>query len=195
MLQFICPYCNQSLRVPVHYLGQRGKCKKCGARIALLGDAQKEGPQQATRVEDAGLVAQEEDAPLRVKPMSQAQRDYLMVLGASEVDLRDLTLDEASALIETLKRERHSQDLPTEEQLAYLRRLGLSTKELIAVGSKEEASFLIERLQPKPTEHQIQYLQRLGARPEDIAALRTKSEAAALIERFLSGGFGNREEN
>jgi len=189
MLQFICPYCDQPLRVPTDYVGQRGKCKKCGARIALLGDPAKTGPQRATRVEDEVETPETAKGPL---PPTQAQLDYLLILGADQAELEGLDRQSASELIEQRRQDRRGDDLPTEAQLAYLRRLGLSTKELLAVGSKAEAGFLIERLQPPPTDNQLAYLRRLGARQGDIASLRTKSEAAAMIERFLSGGFGDK---
>lgn len=187
MLQFICPYCEQTLRVPRDYAGKRGKCKKCGARIALVGNADTGEAQWAARVDDeVGDTARSNTTPEKA---TQRQLDYLRVLGAWEEELVELSKEAASEKIERLKRDQRGAELPTEEQLAYLRRLGLSTKELLAVGSKEEASFLIERLQPAPTENQIQYLQRLGARPEQIRGLKTRGEAAMLIEKFLSGGF------
>lgn len=183
MLIFVCPYCDEPLRIPENYLGLRGKCKKCGGRVALIGDASIETPQRASRVEE-----EEAPEPQEPLPATDRQLDYLRVLGANESRIRNLTREEAVVLIDQLKSERRDNEPPTEEQLDYLRRLGMTSKEIVKVQSKSEASYLIDSLQPPPTDNQIQYLRRLGARAERVSTLKTKSEAAALIEEMLSKG-------
>ena len=162
MLTFICPHCDQQLRINVEHLGLRGKCNKCGGRIALVGRADAQRPQMASR------LAEENDLDAVASPTTSASRNNAPTVL--------VTPREASA----------EHEPPTARQLDYLKRLGLPAAELQAVGSKAEASRLIEAWLPPPTQSQREYLHRLGATPAQIAVLRTKSDAADLIQRLLT---------
>lgn len=35
VIDFVCPHCNQNLSIPEQYLGQSGKCNKCGGSITI----------------------------------------------------------------------------------------------------------------------------------------------------------------
>jgi len=36
--RYVCPYCRLSLNIPLDYLGETGKCNKCGRRITVPSD-------------------------------------------------------------------------------------------------------------------------------------------------------------
>ena len=37
-IRYVCPYCRLSLNIPLDYLGETGKCNKCGMRITVPSD-------------------------------------------------------------------------------------------------------------------------------------------------------------
>ena len=177
MLQFICPSCNQVLRVAPRYLGQRGQCNKCGKKIALIGAANNPAPQMASLVADV-------PAPKRGEPATEAQKEYLRRLGTRESELLDLDKATASDRIEQLKKQHLTQAPPTPKQLAHLGRLGASVTRIEQVVSQADASSLIEAMHLRPTQVQIETLHKLGATGAQIARLRTKADASELIEEL-----------
>lgn len=36
MIDFECPHCHETLKIPEQYLGSRGTCKRCGKQITVL---------------------------------------------------------------------------------------------------------------------------------------------------------------
>lgn len=177
MLQFICPSCNQVLRVAPKYLGQRGQCNKCGKKIALVGAATNPAPQMASLVVDQVESRSGE-------PATEAQKEYLRRLGARESELLSLDRATASHKIDVLKERHRTQDPPTEKQLAHLQRLGASPERLKTIISQADASSLIETMHLRPTPIQIELLHKLGANGTQIARLKTKADASELIEQL-----------
>ena len=177
MLQFICPSCNQVLRVAPRHLGQRGQCNKCGRKIALIGSASDPAPQMAS------LVADHARGP-KGEPATEAQREYLRRLGADEAEILGLDKDGASERIDALRAYHHKQAPPTPKQLAHLQRLGAPATRIEQVVSQVDASALIESMHLNPTRMQIELLHKLGATGAQIARLKTKADASELIEEL-----------
>ena len=175
MLHFVCPHCEKLLRVPRKHLGAQGACNKCGGRIALLGRADAEAPQRASKVADAPV------GPERGRAATEKQLVYLRGLGAPEAGLRGLSRDGASARIEMLKRERRLAEPATEKQRSYLRRLGAPEELLARADSKEAASALIEALHLEPTHAQRQALRSLGATGAQMAGVKNRAAAESMI--------------
>lgn len=191
MLHFVCPHCENLLRVPQEHLGARGACNKCGGRIALLGRADADAPQRASKVADMP-VGQD-----RGPTATEKQLAYLRGLGAPVSELRGLSREGASELIEDLKRERRLAEPATEKQLDYLRRLDAPAAMLALVDSKEAASALIEALHLEPTHAQRAALRSLGATGTQMAGLKNRASADALLaslRRGLAGGEHQRDE-
>ncbi len=180
MLQFSCPHCDQILCVPEAHLGKRGRCNKCGGRIALIGRAGATGIQAASAVAD-GLEAGN-DGQDSVQPATEKQLEFLRSLGAPAHMLNGLDRERASTLIDCMKNQRLAAEPPTEKQLAYITRLGASEGQLRRVRSKAEASALIEDLHLSPTAEQMERLHQLGATGAQLAVLKHKAGANALIE-------------
>lgn len=176
MLLFTCPQCTEVLKVPDEYLGMRGRCNKCGARIALIGQPGSMELQAATRVEESEI----DDLPS--PPATEKQLEYLRALGARDHELEGLNRDQASELIEHLKTQAGDRQPPTTKQLAYLERLGVPPEQLAGIASRKEASAMIDAIQPPPTEKQLALLKKLGADTTQCAALQTRREASELID-------------
>jgi len=152
MLSFICPYCQQTLQVAPQQLGQRGRCNKCGGRIALVGRADAQRPQMASQVFDpdnapgttpaavpTAAARAEQEAP------TARQLEHLQRLGASPQEIAALRSNaEASRLIDA------RQPPPTKSQIAYLERLGATPELLARVKTKAQASALIEKILALP---------------------------------------------
>ena len=179
-VQFICPACSEVLRIPRQYVGKRGKCNKCGARIALIGDV------QGDQVPTATLVTDTVEDP-KPEPVTTRQAVFLRELGVKEEEIATLNKTTASERIEALKRVHGEFEEPTEKQLKYLRDAGMSDEDMENIASKAEASRLIETWEPAPTENQLAYLKRLGASDAQLADLSKRSEASDLIEALLKG--------
>lgn len=179
MLTFICPHCQNTLKINPEHVGLRGKCNRCGGRIALIGHRDAQRPQMASRIGDEP----EEDT----RPATPAQRAAVLRMGADAATAAQLTRAEVGPVFDDLRRARNASLPATPAQLDYLRRLGLPDAQLAEVSTREEASRLITEWLPPPTPSQKAYLARLGATEGQIAALKTKSDAAELIQRFLSG--------
>lgn len=179
-LQFICPRCHATLRVPAKYLGMRGSCKHCGGRIALVGRPDPDRPQFAS------LLADPPAAP-KGPPATARQQAFLAQLGADPAEAARMDLGEASEAIAARVAARRAADPPTARQLEYLGKLGADPALVASLRSKAEASDLIEAMHLQPTPGQIELLQGLGATGGQIAALRSKGEAEALIQRLRRG--------
>ena len=177
MLQFICPSCNQVLRIAPKHLGHRGQCNKCGKKIALIGAENDPAPQMATLVADVPNGS-------RGEPATEAQKEYLRRLGARESEILGLDRMDASDKIDELKSQHLKQAPPTEKQLAHLKRLGAPQTRIDHVISQADASSLIESMHLRPTRMQIELLHTLGATGAQIARLRTKADASELIEEL-----------
>ena len=179
MLLFTCPYCNKTLKVAEAHLGKRGRCNKCGGRIAIIGSAEVSTPQVASPVTDE--VAGEPPAPA-----TQRQQQYLKELGASDGRIAGLDREQASDLIDGLKAQRGGALPPTPKQLAYLERLGATREQIAGIDSQASASQLIEELHLSPTPGQMAYLRDLGATGAQLAWLKTKAQASALIQSLAA---------
>ena len=105
MLIFVCPHCEASLRIAEKYLGQKGRCKKCGGRIALLGQADATVPQRASRVgiEEGGEAQQKTKTS---KPATEKQCNYLRALGMDGAALTGLSSVKASEYIDQLRKKK-----------------------------------------------------------------------------------------
>jgi hypothetical protein len=178
VLQFRCPHCAEVLRINPKYLGQVGKCKRCGGRIALIGSDNPDIVQAASLVDDGHGVRD-------TRPATPAQQEYLRSAGVAEEHVANAQRHDVSTLIQLVREDLRDHDPPTTAQMELLKRLGVTDEERSLVRTRSEASRLIEGLQPKPTEAQLQYLERLGATPEQLAAITTRSEAGELIEQLL----------
>lgn len=168
---FMCPHCDEVLKVAAAYVGRRGRCNRCGGRIALLGNPAPNTPLMATAVtDDAGASAN----PV---PPTEKQLEYARGLGAGEEDLQGKDREEVSELIEALRARRRGTGPPTEKQLAYLRRLGADEAAIGALASKADASALIEALHLSPTREQLEALREHGASGAELARIRTRAAA------------------
>lgn len=180
-LQFICPLCQSTLRIPEKYLGQRGTCKHCGGKIALIGRAGATHPQFASRVE-------EHLGGPQGPPPTQAQRDRLAELRAAPTQIVGMDRRAASDAIANLQQQARSTEPASDKQLDYLRKLGASDEMMQSIRSKADASDLIEAMHLQPTQGQIQLLQKLGVSGGRIATLRSKGEAELLIQKTQRQG-------
>jgi len=174
LLQFTCPACEAILRVPARLLGAKGTCNKCGARIALIGNAAVTSPQRASLVVD-------EATDDTTEPATEKQLEYLRSLGAGPEHLKGLTRSRASAMIDAAKKRRLAAEPVTGKQLAYLKRLGADPELVGRVKTKAAASALIEDMHLHPTREQVDMLRELGATGAQIAGLKSKGHANALI--------------
>ena len=139
MPTFICPHCKEHLRINAEHVGLRGKCNKCGGKIALIGQAETEAPQMASVL---GELPLEPARPARAEsePPTQRQLDYLRDLGMPRAELAGVkTKAEASRLIEAWL------PPPSESQRAYLARLGATSEQIAVLRTKAEAADLIQR--------------------------------------------------
>ncbi len=179
MLLFSCPYCEEVLKVPGEYLGRKGRCNKCGGRVALIGHAKVNGVQSASKVAN-GL----ESGGATPRPATEKQLEFLRALGAPAQALNGLDIDRASEWIDKLRAQRQGTEPPTEKQMAYLKRLGAPAPLVQRVRSKADASQLIEDMHLSPTQEQMTHLHSLGASGAQLATLKTKAGAAALINEL-----------
>ncbi len=179
-LQFRCPHCQEVLHIHARYLGQVGKCNKCGGRIALVGHENPDVVQAASLVDDGAGVKD-------MRPATDAQRATLRDMGVSEAEVSNALRHEVSTIIQQVRLDLKNFEPPSEGQLELLKRLGVTDDERAMVRTKEEASRLIDGLQPKPSEAQLSYLARLGATPAQMAEITTRAQAGELIEKLLRG--------
>ncbi len=181
MYLFICPHCHDVLKVAEVHLGMRGRCNKCGGRIALIGDRGATGPQAASPVVEE---MEDDGSGVPPKPPTDKQLAYLRALGASPDRIVGIDRERASTMIDELKVRRQESEAPTEKQLAHLKRLGASARQLAGVRSKAEAAALIEELHLLPTANQMAYLKELGATGAQLASVKTRAAASDLIDEL-----------
>lgn len=177
---FICPHCEQNLQIRPQFLGFRGYCKKCGGRIALIGERNMMNAQRAQALPEKTAV---EPSPPAITPVAPSE--------GFESRL-DLALDDIHAWDDEIAREiglsSDGQAPPTADQLARLNELGATEGQLSHLKTKSDASRLIEVLQPPPTEEQIALLRSYGVSDEELAFLTTEGVAQAMIEDYESEG-------
>ncbi len=178
ILQFRCPHCREVLKINAKYLGQTGACKRCGGRIALVGHENPDVVQTASLVDDGAGVKDQ-------RPATEAQRTALEQMGVPPERAASALRYEVTTMIQQARTDLQDLEPPTSAQLELLRRMGMSDEERARVGSKADASHLIDSLQSKPTEAQMQYLKHLGASASQMTAASTRSAAGELIEKLL----------
>lgn len=175
---FICPHCEQNLQIRPQFLGFRGYCKKCGGRIALIGERNKLNAQRAQSLPPREQAA---PSPARTVPVAPST--------GFESRL-DEALDDIHAWDDEIAREigmeHHAAAPPTPDQLARLNELGATEGQLSHLKTKGDASRLIEVLQPAPTEAQLALLRSYGVTEEELAFLTTEGVAQAMIEEYES---------
>ncbi len=179
-LQFRCPHCQEVLHISSRYLGQVGKCNKCSGRIALVGHENPDVVQAASLVDDGAGVRD-------MRPASEAQREVLRDMGVPEAQAAHALRHEVSTIIQQVRLDIKTFEPPSDAQLELLKRLGVTDDERSLVRTKDEASKLIDGLQPKPSDAQLSYLARLGATPAQLAEITTRGQAGELIEKLLRG--------
>ena len=175
---FVCPHCEQNLQIRPQFLGFRGYCKKCGGRIALIGDRNKLSAQRAQALPPREVVA-------------AASTTTVPVARAEGFDSRlDEALDAIHAWDEDIGEEfgvqQSDQAPPTADQINRLKELGATEGQLSHLQTKGDAIRLIEVLQPPPTEAQIALLRTYGVTEDELAFLTTEGVAQAMIEEYES---------
>jgi len=177
---FICPHCEQNLQVRPQFIGFRGYCKKCGGRIALIGERNMLNAQRAQALPPREVIA---PAPAAIVPVAPS---------AGFESRLDQALDEIHAFDDEISQgigmPQHGQAPPTSDQIARLHELGATEGQISHLKTKGEASRLIEVLQPPPTEEQLALLRSYGVTDEELAYLTTEGVAQAMIEEYESDG-------
>lgn len=106
MIEMECPTCGKTLRIPVEYRGQNGKCNHCQGEIYVRQDSLTVA-QKAALAANPSVSAIELEAVTagdwRDAPATERQLENLVDLGATPSQLRNLTKSGASELIETLQ--------------------------------------------------------------------------------------------
>lgn len=174
---FICPHCEQNLQIRPQFLGFRGYCKKCGGRIALIGERNMLNAQRAQAL-----------PPREATPLSSAPVAAVTSSDAFESRL-DEALDDIHAWDDEIANEIGMQSQsapPTSDQLARLVELGATEGQLSHLKTKGDAIRLIEVLQPPPTEEQLEILRSFGVTDEELSFLTTEGVAQAMIEEYES---------
>lgn len=171
---FICPHCEQSLQIRPQFLGFRGYCKKCGGRIALIGNRNMLTAQRAQPLEPRVIVVAESAA------------DHPNPFGSTLDDALESISGWDDEVVTDFEDEAESEAPPTEDQLRRLRELGATEGQLQRLRTKGEAIRLIEVLQPPPTEEQLALLRSYGVSEEELAFLTTEGVAQAMIDEYES---------
>jgi hypothetical protein len=171
---FICPHCEQSLQIRPQFVGFRGYCKKCGGRIALIGNRNMLTAQRAQALEP------------RVVEVARPS-EHLPHLVASSLDA---ALESISGwddeVVTDFESDSEAEAPPTEDQLRRLRDLGATEGQLQRLKTKGDAIRLIEVLQPPPTEEQLALLRSYGVSEDELAYLTTQGVAQAMIDEYES---------
>jgi hypothetical protein len=164
------------LQIRPQFLGFRGYCKKCGGRIALIGERNKLNAQRAQALPPREMPVPESQANVPVAPMEGFDSRL------------DEALDDIHAWDDEIAREigmEHQTEVPpTKDQLARLRELGATEGQMSHLRTKADAVRLIEVLQPPPTEAQLNILRSLGVTEEELSFLTTEGVAQAMIEDY-----------
>ena len=174
---FICPHCEQNLHIRPQFLGFRGYCKKCGGRIALIGERNLLNAQPAHALPPRAVVI----PSTTVEPIAPSEGF-------------ESRLDEALEDIQVWDDElvggdggsTNGQSPPTREQIVRLKELGATEGQLGHLRTRGEAIRLIEVLQPPPTEEQLALLRSYGVTEDEITFLTTEGVAQAMIEEYES---------
>ncbi len=76
MIEFVCPHCNNILKISEQYLGQTGKCNRCGRTITIVvaPPLMKKDKRDATVYE---YKPEEEDDPIVVEEVKRRARELL----------------------------------------------------------------------------------------------------------------------
>lgn len=182
-LQFICPHCDQVMRVPAQYLGQRGKCNRCDGKVRLEGNGDDPSPQLAVALTAA--TAQDSGASMADALDAEALQTCWLALAPDDpLPGRDAqTIREALQDLLTVP----ADDEPISGKTrSALLRLGLEREVIDDLGSETKARQVHEELHLQPTVHQRQALHALGINGAAIAAARSRGLARLLIESRLS---------
>lgn len=176
---FICPHCEQHLQIRPQFLGFRGYCKKCGGRIALLGNRNILTAQWARKLEPQSPHTPEPAANGAATPLAPRFESNL------EAALEDISGWD-DELFSELEEGPGPEAPPTPEQIARLKALGATAGQLARVTTKGAAIRLIEVLQPPPTAEQLDLLRSYGLPEEELTFLTTHGVAQAMIDEYLS---------
>lgn len=171
---FICPHCEQSLQIRPQFLGFRGYCKKCGGRIALIGNRNMLTAQRAQPLGPRVIAVAE--------PGDNPSHPFESTLDAALESISGWD-DE---VVTDFEDEAETEAPPTENQLRRLRELGATEGQLLRLRTKGEAIRLIEVLQPPPTEEQMALLRSYGVSEQELAFLTTEGVAQAMIDEYES---------
>jgi len=171
---FICPHCEQTLQIRPQFLGFRGYCKKCGGRIALIGNRNMLTAQRAQALEPRVIAIAESTA--------NSPNPFESTLEAALEDISGWD-DE---VVTDFEDEAETEAPPTEAQLRRLRELGATESQIGRLKTKGDAIRLIEVLQPPPTEEQLAILRSYGVSEEELAFLTTEGVAQAMIDEYTS---------
>lgn len=174
---FICPHCEEHLQIRPQFVGFRGYCKKCGGRIALIGNRNILTAQRAQK-----LGPRAEDLAAPEVPVVPINPRFESTLDAALEDISGWD-DEMFAEMEDTPQ---AESPPSPEQLARLKTLGATEGQLARLVTRADASRLIEVLQPPPTDEQLQTLRAYGVPEEELAFLTTEGVAQAMIDEYQS---------
>ncbi len=175
---FICPHCEQNLQIRPQFLGFRGYCKKCGGRIALVGERNMLNAQRAQALPPREVAAPASTAVVPVAPSDGFESRL------------DEALNDIHAWDDEIAEEMgipiHNDSPPTTDQLARLKELGATEAQLANLVTRSQAIRMIEVLQPPPTEEQMTLLRSYGVTDDELAYLTTEGVAQAMIEEYQS---------
>lgn len=173
---FICPHCEQHLQIRPQWVGFRGYCKKCGGRIALIGNRNVLTAQRAQKLEPRPADVASLDVPVARNPNFESS------LEATLEDISGWDDEVFSDVEDNLKAE----SPPSPEQMARLRELGATEGQLARLATRGDAIRLIEVLQPPPTEEQLHLLRSYGVTEDELSFLTTEGVAQAMIDEYQS---------
>jgi len=179
-LQFVCPYCARTMQVPSKYVGQRGRCNRCGGRVLLQGDPNDAAPQSALPLETPASQGLPRIETLEM----DALRTCWEALGPEGESAPRDAYSLRQALISLLE-DGASEEGITGRTRSSLLRLGLDAHTVDAIHSESKAAAIHEELHLQPTVIQRRALNLIGATGAQIAAARTRAHARLLLEAQL----------
>lgn len=171
---FICPHCEQTLQIRPQFVGFRGYCKKCGGRIALIGNRNMLTAQRAQALE-----------PRVIHVAEPTQHGSGPIASSLDAALESISGWD-DEVVTDFEDEAETEAPPTDEQRRRLRELGATEGQLLRLRTKGDAIRLIEVLQPPPTEEQLALLRSYGVSDEELAFLTTQGVAQAMIDEYES---------
>jgi len=183
-LVFMCPYCSRTMQVPAKYLGQRGRCNKCGGRVLLEGQADVAEAQPASPLDEE----QPQELPLIETLEAEALRICWEALAPDgESPPRD-AYSLRRGLWDYISEDEDGPEVSGATRSRLLR-LGLDPGTVDGVATEAKANALHEELHLQPTVLQRRALQTVGASGAAVAAARTRAHARLLLENgLLSAG-------